>query len=392
MRLALLGEKLIAFRTNSGDIGVMDHRCPHRGASLFFGRTEAHGIRCVYHGWKFSPSGECLDMPNVSAEESYAHKVYAKAYKAVDRYGLIWVYMGARTAPPPLPCFGPLCKPGDETEVFLAQRECNWLQGMEGDLDISHFGFLHLGNVAISDLPDDNIWRLTLSRPASYAVLETDWGTMYGAKWTTNDNKLYWKISHFGFPFWTIPPDGTLGEVVVAHATVPMDDSHTMRINLTWPGRKLHKFADGRLIPGLRPSAGYLPNTTDWFGRWRLASNASNDYNIDRGAQQTSTYTGIGGIYLQDQAITESIGAIAEHSREHLGPSDQMIIRTRKRLVRAVRKFLADGTVPPVVDNPDILRNALGGGFFAPREAGLMQAYASQLEAPVKFNSAAVGQ
>jgi nitrite reductase/ring-hydroxylating ferredoxin subunit len=382
VRFALLGEKLIAFRTKAGDVGVMDHRCPHRGASLFFGRNEEDGIRCVYHGWKFSPRGDCLDMPNVCAEQSYAHKVRAKAYRVVDRYGLIWVYMGPRAEPPPLPSFGPLCKPEDETQVFLAQRECNWLQSLEGDIDIGHFAFLHLGNIPRSDLPGDHGWRLSLSRPADgYEIFDSDWGTTYGANWATEDNNRYWKVCHFAFPFWTIPCDGTLGQIFVAHATVPMDDSHTMRINLTWPGRKGPKFADGRPIPGLRPGpgSGYLPNTTEWFGRWRLASNGSNDYHIDREVQQTSTYTGIDWIYLQDQAITESIGGSADHSREHLGPSDQMIIRTRKRLARAVRKFAANGAAPSAVDNPECFRNALGGGFVASSEEALMPAYARQV-------------
>ena len=65
VRLMLLGEKLIAFRDTSGRIGIMDHRCPHRCASLFFGRNAEDGIRCVYHGWKYDVDGNCLDMANV---------------------------------------------------------------------------------------------------------------------------------------------------------------------------------------------------------------------------------------------------------------------------------------------------------------------------------------
>ena len=65
VRLKLLGEKLIAFRDTSGRVGILDHRCPHRSASLFFGRNEAGGLRCVYHGWKYAVDGACLDMPNL---------------------------------------------------------------------------------------------------------------------------------------------------------------------------------------------------------------------------------------------------------------------------------------------------------------------------------------
>ncbi len=45
LRLMLLGEKLIAFRDSSGRVGIFDHRCPHRCASLFFGRNEHDGLR-----------------------------------------------------------------------------------------------------------------------------------------------------------------------------------------------------------------------------------------------------------------------------------------------------------------------------------------------------------
>ena len=94
MRLMLLGEKLIAFRDSSGRVGVMDHLCPHRCASLVLGRNEENGIRCIYHGWKFDVDGNCVEMPSVAPSQDFKEKVKAKAYKAVDRNGIIWVYMG----------------------------------------------------------------------------------------------------------------------------------------------------------------------------------------------------------------------------------------------------------------------------------------------------------
>ena len=111
MRLMLLGERLIAFRDGSGKIGVMDHRCPHRFASLFYGRNEYDGIRCVYHGFEYDVDGNCLDMPNVPPQYDYKNKIKAKAYKTLERNGLIWVYMGPRTEPPGLPASNPLCFP-----------------------------------------------------------------------------------------------------------------------------------------------------------------------------------------------------------------------------------------------------------------------------------------
>src|ERR687884_820882 len=94
LRVMLLGEQLIAFRDTNGQVGLIQNNCPHRGASLFFGRNEEVGIRCVYHGWKFSSDGHCVDMPNEPAESDFKSKVKATAYPTHERGGLIWTYMG----------------------------------------------------------------------------------------------------------------------------------------------------------------------------------------------------------------------------------------------------------------------------------------------------------
>src|SRR5713101_7279047 len=103
MRLRLLGENLIAFRVTSGAVGMFAHACPHRGASLFFGRNEEEGLRCVYHGWKFDYSGQCVDMPSEPSESNFKTKIKAPAYACYERKGIIWAYMGRREVPPPLP-------------------------------------------------------------------------------------------------------------------------------------------------------------------------------------------------------------------------------------------------------------------------------------------------
>ena len=103
VRVMLLGEKLIAFRDSNGQVGLIQNHCPHRGASLFFGRNEEAGLRCVYHGWKFDVTGQCVDMPNEPAESNFKSKVKAVAYPARERGGLVWVYMGPRSTPPELP-------------------------------------------------------------------------------------------------------------------------------------------------------------------------------------------------------------------------------------------------------------------------------------------------
>src|SRR5919197_6498887 len=127
LRVKLLGEELIGFRTSDGSVGLIANNCPHRGASLFFGRNEENGLRCVYHGWKFSASGECLDMPNEPAESDFLsqtgapevewlgkHKVKATAYTTLERGGLVWAYLGTRSTPPPMPDLEVLDEPGIE--------------------------------------------------------------------------------------------------------------------------------------------------------------------------------------------------------------------------------------------------------------------------------------
>src|SRR6202166_1688746 len=117
VRLMLLGEKLIAFRDSSGRVGVMDHKCPHRCASLFLGRNEEGGIRCVYHGWKYDTEGNCLETPNVAGNPDFKKQIKAKAYRVAERNGLVWVYMGERQEAPPLPAIEATLLPESEVTI-----------------------------------------------------------------------------------------------------------------------------------------------------------------------------------------------------------------------------------------------------------------------------------
>src|SRR3979409_51234 len=103
VRVMLLGEQLIGFRDSSGQVGLVANNCPHRGASLFFGRNEESGLRCVYHGWKFALDGTCVDMPNEPAEPDFRTKVKAVAYPCRERGGIVWAYLGTLESHPPSP-------------------------------------------------------------------------------------------------------------------------------------------------------------------------------------------------------------------------------------------------------------------------------------------------
>src|SRR5438876_9457261 len=147
LRFRLLNENLIAFRVTSGKIGVVANACPHRGASLFFGRNEEEGLRCVYHGWKFDVTGQCVDMPSEPAESNFKSKIMATAYPAQERSGTIWIYMGTREVPPPLPEINANMQPEGKYEIGAYSSECNWFQSLEGDFDTIHVSFLHSGSV-----------------------------------------------------------------------------------------------------------------------------------------------------------------------------------------------------------------------------------------------------
>jgi phthalate 4,5-dioxygenase len=387
MRLVLLGEKLIAFRDTSGRVGVMDHRCPHRCASLFLGRNEENGIRCIYHGWKYDASGNCVDMPNAPPYQDFKHKVKAKAYKVAERHGLIWVYLGARKEVPPLPAIEASLLPEAELQISFVQRECNWLQALEGDIDTSHFGFLHTGSVQPEDVPSDSLLRWTVTnRAPEYDVTDTDYGTMYCAYRPAEPGQTYWRFANFLFPFWTQTPQGPFDRVNT-RAWVPMDDTHTMFVSLSWRSspQSIRPLKNGQMIPGSRLGFDYLPNTTDWYGRWRLTQNPSNDWMIDRAAQKSGEiYSGIASIHGQDQAVTESMGGITDHEFENIGPSDIMIARTRRRLLRAVRAFEKDRKIPPGVDDPEIYAAVRSGDFVTDAKIAWRDAYEMQMRAAVR--------
>src|SRR5579862_16660 len=375
VRIMLLGEKLIAFRDSNGQVGLLANHCPHRGASLFFGRNEECGLRCVYHGWKFDVSGKCVDMPNEPAESNFKDKIRAVAYPCQERGGIIWTYMGSRPVPPPLPDLEANMLPADDCVAYALQRECNWLQGLEGEIDTSHFAFLHYGSLQPENTPPGSYDHyIVKDRTPRFSVLDTDGGALYGAYRPAHDGLNYWRIAQFVFPFYAMIPTGVLGQQIITRAWVPMDDEHMMFFSMSSKEsfNRLRAAVDGG------PTGGglwqVLPNTSDWFGRFRLLPDGRNDYLIDREKQRTGEeYTGIIGVHTQDQAITESMGRILDRGNEHLGAADAMVIKVRRRLLSAVRALVEKGITPPGVDDPDVYR-VRSGQAFLPADADWLEA------------------
>ena len=387
VRVLLLGEKLIGFRDTSGQVGLLQNNCPHRGASLFFGRNEESGLRCVYHGWKFATDGTCLDMPNEPAESDFKHKVKAIAYPCQERGGIIWAYLGPRKDPPPLPDLEPNMLPEQEIALIAIQRECNWLQGLEGDIDTSHLGFLHLGAVnPESTAPGSFAYYTVNDRAPRYQVVDTEYGAMYGAYRPAGEGQYYWRFAQFLFPFYVMIPTGVLGLQILTRAWVPMDDEHMMFFSMGSGASTAQSAAvsANRRMVRQRPGENLRPNTTDWFGRFRMEANSANDYLIDREKQRRrEDFSGIPGIHTQDQAITESMGPIYDRQRERLGTSDVMVIRVRRRLMDAARALAERGMTPPGVDRPDLYR-VRSGGAILPKEADWLEGTAELRKAFVK--------
>src|SRR4051794_5343957 len=131
LRVKLLGEDLIAFRDTDGSVGLFANACPHRGASMFFGRNEESGLRCVYHGWKFDVEGTCVDMPSEPAESNFKTKVRIGAYPTHESGGIVWTYMGPKETMTAFRDFGSESVPMEQWRATKIFSPCNWIQGLE---------------------------------------------------------------------------------------------------------------------------------------------------------------------------------------------------------------------------------------------------------------------
>ena len=163
-----------------------------------------------------------------------------------------------------------------------------------------------------------------------FRVMDTECGVMAGAYRPADEQSTYWRFTNFLLPFFSQVPPCQLGDEAILRAWVPMDDRHTMFFSITTETFHLSRSPNAKQRPimqtGLTTDYKYLPNTTDWYGRWRLAANLSNDHMIDRDVQRTESYSGIEGLDIQDTAVTESMGPIVDHDMENLAQSDLLVV------------------------------------------------------------------
>jgi phthalate 4,5-dioxygenase oxygenase subunit len=355
VRARILGEDLIAYRDTSGRVGLLASNCPHRGASLFFGRNEESGLRCVYHGWKFDLTGACVDMPNEPAESDFRTKVKAVAYPTVERGGLIWAYMGPAERQPPPPDLEFTLVPDNQRYVTKYPLDCNYMQGMEGELDSSHVSFLHSTlqpkeNQINDPLFGNNLLDLVArDGHPRFTVVNTDYGLVIGASRDAGDGNLYWRITQWLMPCFTLVPGDPHG-TLLCQMRIPVDDEHHWLFRLRW--NAFRPLPDEELTAYKR-GGGFF--ATQIPGSYQTAANKSNDYLIDRHKQRTVNYSGMESVPIEDTAMMESMGPIYDRTQEHLGTSDVAVISTRRRIIDAARQ-LTEGLEPYAAAHPELYR------------------------------------
>jgi phthalate 4,5-dioxygenase len=364
VRVRLLGEDLVAFRDTQGRVGLLDEYCPHRRASLFFGRNEQCGLRCAYHGWKYDVEGRCVDMMNEPEELHFKDKIHITTYPTVEMGGIIWTYMGPKEHTPAPPKFAWTQAPATHRNVTKVIQECNWLQALEGGIDTSHAPIMHRLITHNTKRPGIKLASPFVRGKAPHLVVDiTDYGYQYAGLRPLDEADMHIRTYHFVMPFHQIrPSQSDAGQPMVAgHIWVPMDDDNTMVYNWMYCLTDTPMTDEERL----EVRAGNGPLDVDQT-TFRSRKNRANNYLIDRQVQKTETFTGIDGINIQDRAIQESMGRICDRTKEHLGPADKAIIQARRLLLGAVKTVQAGGTPAGVAPSYYPLRASEG---VIPRDA-----------------------
>jgi phthalate 4,5-dioxygenase oxygenase subunit len=390
-RVRLVGEDLVVFRTPNDAVGLLAEFCSHRGASLFFGRNESAGLRCVYHGWQYALDGQCVDMPNEPPASRFADKVCHGSYPCAERGGVVWSYLGPDATPPPLPELEWTHVPDAQRFVSKFYQECNYLQGLEGGVDPAHISFLH----GVLDAGDVDVQRdldeasagfalaAQLARAPYLEVVDTAYGALIAAQRDAGDGLCYWRITQFHMPFHTMPPtDPKPDPLMHSHIWVPVDDENLVNWCISWhPSRALSPeeiaaFHNGSSIHIMN----YAPATSEAYGNIRPAQDKRNDYLVDWQAQRSRKFFGVPGVGAQDKAITESQRPIFDRSRERLGRADSGIIRVRKCLMDAVVALRDRNTPPPGMDAASFLIRP--ASVLLPKDAAWIERAREQLAVP----------
>jgi 5,5'-dehydrodivanillate O-demethylase oxygenase subunit len=287
--IKLLGETFVLFRDGKGKIGMLDHICAHRRASLEFGRVEERGIRCCYHGWLYGADGQCVEMPAEPPGSRLYEEVKQRAAQIQVAAGLVFAYIGPAPVPV-LPRYDLLALDDCDRTIWASDDHCNWAQRAENGMDPYHSMALHA-----SVYPS-----IALKRP------EIEYQpTWYGFRTASQYPGGARNIVHDIFPSSTRRHNARAGSIPsdFLHIRVPTDDVTTTTF-----------FVESRFKPQgpyKRECRGLQHNTPGVYKRvedgwWDLASED------------------------QDRAAQESQGPIHDRTKEILGTSDRGVVMWRK--------------------------------------------------------------
>ena len=360
--LRLLGQELVLFRDATGNYGLLDRDCPHRGADLSYGRVEPDGLRCPFHGWKFDVAGNCLETPAEPEGSKLCTRIKQRSYPLARKSGVIFAWMGEvegkgegegegePAAFAALDCFA---APATHTFAFKGLLNCNWLQALEVGIDPAHASFLHRyfedesldasygkqfrGASAGSDWPMTKVLR-EFPRP-EISLKATSYGLQLTALRKLSDAQMHVRVTNCVFPQAFVIP--LSDDITITQWHVPVDDTHTY-----W-----YAIFTGFQAPlnhaQMREQRLKLYSLPDYIPR----VGAHNHYGFNAQEQQGTTYTGMGDdINVHDQWAVESPGAIADRTREHLGTTDKAIMAFRRQLLAAIDTVRAGGTPPMHLD------------------------------------------
>jgi len=346
VRVRLVGEDLVAFRDTDGRVGLLGEKCSHRRASLFFGRNEECGLRCIYHGWKYDVEGNIVDTPAEPVESMIKHHVKHLAYPCHEVNGMVYAYLGPKEKqplPPDLPWFSLSAEHvGIGAPVI---NDCNWLQTQEGNIDSTHTPFLHARKAVDGAYRPDG--RNTQpyrnqKNPPSFQIDRTPWGVRAVVRYPAAEGAAFTRTNTFIMPVYTALPNGAqVGgrlDGFNVNTEVPMDDDHTMRWTITVQ----------RTTTVDRGHRGFPSNEILPDGR--KVVNRQNDYMIDREKQKSGlVFSGLDWSFAtQDGCVVESMGPIMDRENEHLGQGDSQVVAVRRYLLDAIREVQNGGDAPGV--------------------------------------------
>jgi phthalate 4,5-dioxygenase oxygenase subunit len=346
VKVRLLGENMVIFRDTQGRVGALDEKCPHRRASLAFGRNEECGLRCLYHGWKFDVNGNAVDMSSEPTDAKLRQSMKTKSYPVQEAGGFVWVWMGDASDVAPFDPPNWTTAPLEKISIVKMHAACNWAQVLEGSIDSAHSSSLHSSNmpsataVAGSTATDEVWFRPSNDKSPRLEIQRTPFGFRYAAirkPLIGADEQDYVRVTLFVAPFTVHIPSND--QYHLSQMLVPIDDVNTMFYWVAWHPEKGIAQDAWRRFCGAEIGKDVEPVT------FRKVRNSANNYLQDREAMKAGDFTGIYGIPAQDMAMWESMGAIADRGEDKLGSSDRAIVAFRKQIYRAAQG-IQRGEVP----------------------------------------------